>query len=371
MNRTSLGPMRHIAFLAPLALAGISLEAQSIRRTAAAYEVRSEAIGALGIGRIVGAVLGADGTIIIAHDADPALLLVDRSGKAIARAGRRGRGPGEVGPGLALMRCGEEIFFQHSSGREFARFSEKLQFLGSTRVSVPPGESPYQTVCNSQKQFAHIGFPHIDTSEKLRTRTGASRIWMTDSSGAIVFTSSLESVGHFLLPSGGLPQVPLPLGRRPSVALTNTSLFVVGEDSLVVQRLSLAGVPQAPVRIAQVSRRLSPEDRERGVQDVLKLVPPMAHSALEPALSASAALVKTSPTCPLASAGNTAWVECVDERNRNGPILLFLGAGGPSWKPLSLSHDEWPLDARADAMLIVVREQRTGDEWLRVLKLRH
>lgn len=360
-------PLRAI-YSASLLLLSRSLDAQAVKRPEVLYELRPETIGALTIGRITGAVLGANGTIVIAHDADPTLLLVDRSGKAIARAGRRGRGPGEVGQALALMRCGDELFLQHNSGREFARFSDKLQFLGSIRVATPPGESPYQTVCNAQRMLAHVGFPRVDASEESPIRTGLSRVWLTDSTGAIAFSSTVEAVGHFFAPPGGPPQMPLPLGRRPSVALTNTSLLIIGQDSSIVQRFSLAGVPQGSVRISHAPRRLSPADRMRGVQDVLKMVPPMAHKSLEPALTAAVAGVASSPACHLASAGATAWTECLDTRNRDGQTLSFLSDGRSGGDPLALSHYEWPVDARDNAILAIVRDERTGEEWLRVLK---
>lgn len=236
--------------------------------------------GAEGFGRVVGAVRLSSGTIVVADGMSLELRFFSATGEPIATAGRRGSGPGEFRT-MRFRRCtGDSLVVYDGAQLRLSVFSPTGRFVRSFDVLRFSGReiAPYEFECNGRGAVAFLHRSHAAPAVVGPRRPQVDITLHLPGLPAKTFGTFPASERYFL----GGEEIPRPLGRITSVAVSPNAVYVGAGDEYEVVRFDLEGRrvgmirrARRPVRVSQShidsfieeqvgrgSRRLTPQAME-------------------------------------------------------------------------------------------------------------
>jgi hypothetical protein len=194
-----------------------------------------------------------DGTIVIAEGRTARISFFNGGGRVLRTVGRSGDGPGEYRLISWLGQCaGDSIFvwdFIHqrlTALDKDGQLGREMMIPSSGRIDPPP----YLIRCNRKGQFAVHDQPSLSDPPKpgvasTRERTKLRVVNGRDSTLAVI--GMIPSTEYSLTRIGAA--VPRPLGRVPTVAMTDDRLYVGTADSGVIAVFALSGRPRGAIRV--------------------------------------------------------------------------------------------------------------------------
>lgn len=194
---------------------------------------------------IRGALLMPDGTIVVADGGSLELRVFDRSGRLIARFGRKGGGPAEFASIEWIDSCGGPTVFLYDVLRfRITEWSTDGRLLDDFIVQGPRGDlPPYSVACGPGDTFVLVGWPDVTHF----SGTGAYR--------PMVDLGIAEPNGRFRerlrrVPGGDrfrtdLNDGPVPLGRSTTIRASGTSILIGTADSFYIDMYASNGSHRA------------------------------------------------------------------------------------------------------------------------------
>jgi hypothetical protein len=220
--------------------------AQSVRVGAPTLRIgRDEQPGAF-ITAVAGAVRLPNKHIVVGNrGGDHALLVFDEQGKFVRALARKGKGPGEVGYLLWVLRCGNELFTGDIDGERVQVFNSALTYTRAFRFA----SQTYRLACNDRAQFVHMGWesPRDMRDGVYRAPTA---FWVSPAdSTAGVSLGKLPGSERFGIMNNGKPvgSGPRAIGREPALAIAASAAYIALGDSLSVLAFDLTGKPLRPL----------------------------------------------------------------------------------------------------------------------------
>jgi len=227
---------------------------------------RSESDTADMFAAVAGATRLPDGRIIVGDRAAFALRLFTADGKSLRNFGRKGSGPGEIEYLLSLLRCGDSLLTRDvASGHRVSVFSLDGRYVRSFRFGSPQGgSSPYRSVCNGNREFAHYGWENM---KDVKSGVYRQRVpfWLSgpDSSVRSVFGSFSGSERHAHVVDGQLRgSRPLPLGKEPVIAIGRDRVYIGTADQYEILVFDFSGKQAATIKKPNVSLVTTKDDIE-------------------------------------------------------------------------------------------------------------
>ena len=216
--------------------------AQSVRVGAPTLRIgRDEQPGAF-ITAVAGAVRLPNKQIVVGNrGGEHALLVFDEKGKFVRALARKGKGPGEVGYLLWVLRCGNDLFTGDIDGERVQVFTGDLKYTRAFRFA----SQTYRLACNDRAQFVHMGWESPrDMRDGVYRAPTAFWISPADSTPGVSL-GMLPGSERFGIVNDGKPvgNGPRAIGREPALAIGATAAYVALGDSLSVRAFDFTGKP--------------------------------------------------------------------------------------------------------------------------------
>lgn len=243
---------------APLRAQAVKVGAPSVR---IGQDERPEAL----ITALAGAVRLPNGQIVVGNrGGEHALLVFDARGAFVRALARKGKGPGEVGYLLWVLRCGNAIYTGDVDGDRVQEFGLDLKYRRAFRFA----SQTYRLACNDRAQFVHMGWESPNTMRDGVYRS-TSRFWLTpaDSTAGIPL-GTLPGSERFGIYRNGKPagSGPRALGREPALAMGANAAYVALGDSLSVLVFDTNGKPARPLVAPYVPVRATAADIDAAIE---------------------------------------------------------------------------------------------------------
>lgn len=214
---------------------------------------------------LAGAVRLPNGQIVVGNrGGEHALLVFDARGTFIRALARKGKGPGEVGYLLWVLRCGNAVYTGDADGERVQEFGPDLTYQRAFRFA----SQTYRLACNDRAQFVHMGWESPNTMREGVYRSTA-RFWLTpaDSTAGIPL-GTLPGSERFGIYRNGKPagSGPRALGREPALAIGANAAYVALGDSLSLLVFDTKGKPLRPLVAPHVPVRPTAADIDAAIE---------------------------------------------------------------------------------------------------------
>lgn len=198
------------------------------------------------LSELAGAMILADGTLLIADRLSRTLKVFDSSGAFIRNVGREGQGPGEFEYVLEIGRCVQGEIWVTDVNQRRHRYTEALEFLTTSRYEITPlgGGSAYNWACNAQGYELVTGWG--DFQSEFREgyyQAQAPVLLLKDGELVADFGMRLSSERIGSLRPDGTPagSGPHPFGRATVVGLADDRAYIGSADGYEIEVYDLAG----------------------------------------------------------------------------------------------------------------------------------
>lgn len=243
----------------------------------------------MGLVTPIGAVRLPDGTIAVAEAHSGIVRLFDAAGRAKARVGHAGDGPGEFRHISWIGQCGGDSAFVWdkihkrmsviaSSGRIAREFQLQSRELKSG--------APFLLACSKQGLLVTQPVPKLPPPKPNqahdRVTRGSARINIINLRTSKTVTTLPVPGGDIVIIGGGY--APMPLGRVTSFAVVGQRLLVGTGDSSTIRSFTLDGKAAPPIRLRLPARQTTQAHYERGIDDLLAQVPAQVQQRIRNAL---------------------------------------------------------------------------------------
>ena len=201
-------------------------------------------------GAIAGATRLNSGSVVVADAKNLELRFFSRTGKHLTTSGRRGEGPGEFRNIAQVQRCSGDSVFVYDGGLfRISVFSPEGAFVRTAPIRkwLSSGLTPYDFWCNPTGVLAFVN--RATSSATAPKSEGPLRhqveiVVVTPGDAVVSLGTFPASEMYFRPPAAG----PRHLGKRTTVGVGSTSVFVGTGDAFEIQRFSLDGKPSGVVR---------------------------------------------------------------------------------------------------------------------------
>jgi hypothetical protein len=222
----------------------------------------------------IGATRLSDGTIVVA-DATGAVLHFDTLGAIKRRIGRRGEGPGEFQDIWWLGQCGVDSVFVWDRGLRRMTVFDRSGAIVRTYPYPRSRESgePFLLGCSRSGTMIHQSVARNlePVSSGSIVARGSAPLFVGAAGGSEIRLLSEIRSDEFVRLGGGM--APRPLGKRTTVAVASSRLYVGTADSAIVSSYTLDGEPLPPIQLGTPTKRPTSHDIDRANGELLDLIP--------------------------------------------------------------------------------------------------
>lgn len=288
-------------------------------------------------GQIAGMDVGSDGRIYVVDQQASEVRVFGPDGRFIARMGKAGSGPGELGQGAGplFVGPGDTVSVPDVGQQRVTRFTAAGEPLGSYSIPMAEGipikwmENPEGGLVHQAMIMALPNQPDVEPMNLLLER---------DATGAIVDTLKVMPAGQTMDFSGGQPRMTI-FAPEPMWALGPDGRLIYGNNS--TYRLEVFDPEGRLVRVIQKERERKPitdgdeEEFRRVIQEAWKAagMPPQAMDMMSQALN----FAEYYPAYANLFGGpeGTVWVQGVQSPEtvqEEGSTFDIQDIGGPTWE---------------------------------------
>ncbi|WP_353269434.1 hypothetical protein [Gemmatimonas sp.] len=192
-----------------------------------------------------------NGSVLVADQYEQRIVLTDSTGRYVAAAGRKGRGPGEFQSRARLMRLrGDTIGVDDGTLRRMSIFDQKLKFV---RTEVPVELAPSKGWNTVQGQFAdgsyvmrHAPMPNFAAPDGVRS---VQRIVYVSDKGRILRQMNLPVTRELLVATGdGRTAIKVPMTTTRGLAVCENGLVIIADNMVGVYDTRFTLLHKPPYR---------------------------------------------------------------------------------------------------------------------------
>lgn len=236
--------------------------------------------GAIVFGTANWATRMANGTIVIADGATPAVQFIDGTGKPIKSAGRSGQGPGDFRALTWIAQCAKDTVFAWDFAQMRITTYDAAGMMLRTFPFGVPGGPQFQSSCNTSGMMALFGSPRRvppstppDPNAGYAIMSMAATAMIIGPKGDTMAKLGEIPLVDYIGSGRGGGAMPRPLGPATAVAVGTNRVYVSRGDSSAIAVYALDGKRTGSIPLRVPDRTPTAAQYARAAEVILAMAP--------------------------------------------------------------------------------------------------